>query len=145
MQRTPQTHAVPNEPIVFIVDDDPEYLESLQSLFNSVGLKVKGFDSPTEFFGSKLPDVESCLVLDVRLPGLNGLHFQAQLAKANIPIPIIFITGYADIPMSVEAMKSGAVDFLTKPFREQDMLNAVATALERDRKRRETGRQLADL
>ena len=110
---------------------------ALSNLFQSVGLQVELFGSASEMLQSKLPDVASCLVLDVRLPGLSGLDFQAELAKANIQIPIIFMTGHGDIPMTVKAMKSGAVDFLTKPFRDQDMLDAVATAIERDRKRRE--------
>jgi FixJ family two-component response regulator len=110
-----------------------------------VGLKVVSFGSAAALLQSKLPDVASCLVLDVRLPGLSGLDFQAELAKANIHIPVIFITGYGDIPMSVKAMKAGAVDFLTKPFRDQDMLDAVTVALERDRQRREGEKHVADL
>jgi FixJ family two-component response regulator len=119
--------------------------EALRSLFRSVSLKVETFGSGADFLRSKLPDVPSCLVLDVRLPGLSGLDFQAELAKANIHIPIIFMTGHGDIPMSVQAMKAGAVDFLTKPFRDQDMLDAVAAALERDRNRRKDERQMSDL
>src|SRR2546430_8836813 len=119
--------------------------EALRSLFRSVSLKVETFGSGADFLRSKLPDVASCLVLDVRLPGLSGLDFQAELAKANIHIPIIFMTGHGDIPMSVQAMKAGAVDFLTKPFRDQDMLDAVAAALERDRNRRKDERQMSDL
>jgi FixJ family two-component response regulator len=133
------------EPIVFIVDDNESVHEALRSLFRSVGLKVESFSSAAELLRSNLPDVASCLVLDVRLPGLSGLDFQSELAKANIHIPVIFITGYGDIPMSVKAMKAGAVDFLTKPFRDQDMLDAVAVALERDRKRREGEKHVADL
>jgi FixJ family two-component response regulator len=144
-QRSAQTRPVADEPTVFIVDDDDEYRESLEALFSSVGLKVKGFGSAAEFLRSKLPDVVSCLVLDVRLPGLNGLQFQAELGRANISIPIIFMTGYGDIPMSVKAMKEGAVDFLTKPCRDLDVLDAVTIALDRDRKRREVDRRLADL
>jgi FixJ family two-component response regulator len=106
---------------------------------------VSTFSSAPQFLRSKLPDVVSCLVLDVRLPDLSGLDLQAELAKASISMPIIFVTGHGDIPMTVRAMKAGAADFLTKPFREQDMLDAVMRALERDRKRREVGRRLADL
>jgi FixJ family two-component response regulator len=119
--------------------------EALRSLFRSVSLKVETFGSGADFLRSNLPDAASCLVLDVRLPGLSGLDFQAELAKANINIPIIFMTGHGDIPMSVQAMKAGAVDFLTKPFRDQDMLDAVAAALERDRNRRKDERQMSDL
>jgi FixJ family two-component response regulator len=111
---------------------------ALGNLFQSVGLEIEVFGSASDMLKSKLPDVASCLVLDVRLPGLSGLDFQTELTKANIHIPIIFMTGHGDIPMSVRAMKSGAVDFLTKPFRDQDMLDAVVMAIERDRKRRET-------
>jgi FixJ family two-component response regulator len=118
---------------------------ALSNLFQSVGLGVQVFGSASEMLQSELPDVASCLVLDIRLPGLSGLDFQAELAKANIHIPIIFMTGHGDIPMSVRAMKGGAVDFLTKPFRDQDMLDAVTVAMERDRKRRETDKILANL
>ena len=123
--------------MVFVIDDDPGVRASLQSLLRSVGLKVETFDSAAEFVVSKIPSVPSCLVLDVRLPGVGGLDFQAQLAKANIRIPIIFITGHGDIPMTVRAMKAGAVEFLSKPFREQDMLDAVRAGLARDRARLE--------
>jgi FixJ family two-component response regulator len=109
---------------------------ALSNLFESVGLRVEVFGSALELLGSKLPDVASCLVLDIRLPGLSGLDFQTELAKASIHIPIIFMTGHGDIPMSVRAMKAGAVDFLSKPFRQQEMLDAVTVAIERDRKRR---------
>jgi FixJ family two-component response regulator len=118
---------------------------ALSNLFQSVGLEVALFGSASEMLQSKLPDVASCLVLDVRLPGLSGLDFQAELAKTNIQIPIIFMTGHGDIPMSVKAMKRGAVDFLTKPFRDQDMLDAVTAAIERDRKRREADKVVATL
>ena len=133
------------EPLVFIVEDDESVRRALSNLFQSVGLRVEIFGSASEMLQGKLPDVASCLVLDVRLPGLSGLDFQAELAKANIHIPIIFMTGHGDIPMSVRAMKGGAVDFLTKPFRDQDMLDAVAVAIERDRKRRETDKIVANL
>jgi len=133
------------EPLIFIVEDDELMRRALSNLFQSVGLEVEMFGSASEMLQSKLPDVASCLVLDVRLPGLSGLDFQAELAKANIHIPIIFMTGHGDIPMTVRAMKGGAVDFLTKPFRDQDMLDAVTVAIERDRKRREAERIVANL
>jgi FixJ family two-component response regulator len=133
------------EPIVFVIDDDASMRRALTNLLQSVGLKVEVFGSAPEMLNSKLPDVASCLVLDVRLPGLSGLDFQAELANANIHIPIIFMTGHGDIPMTVRAMKGGAVDFLTKPFRDQDMLDAVMVAIERDRKRREADRIVAHL
>ncbi|QOZ23648.1 Response regulator protein TmoT [Bradyrhizobium ivorense] len=131
--------------IVFIVEDDVSMRRSLTNLFQSVGLDVVAFGSAREMLQSKLPDVVSCLVLDVRLPGLSGLEFQTELAKSNIHIPIIFITGHGDIPMSVRAMKGGAVDFLTKPFRDQELLDAVIAATERDRKRREADQTVANL
>ncbi|MTV19074.1 MULTISPECIES: response regulator transcription factor [Bradyrhizobium] len=131
--------------IVFIVEDDVSMRRSLTNLFQSVGLDVVAFGSAREMLQSKLPDVVSCLVLDVRLPGLSGLEFQTELAKSNIHIPIIFITGHGDIPMSVRAMKGGAVDFLTKPFRDQELLDAVIAATERDRKRREAEQTVANL
>ena len=124
--------------IVFIVDDDPMVRGSLSSLLRSVGLQTLVFGSASEFLREKRPALPSCLVLDVRLPGESGLDFQAELASRNIHIPIIFMTGHGDIPMTVRAMKAGAVEFLTKPFREQDMLDAVKLALERDRGRIES-------
>ena len=133
------------ESIVLVIDDDASVRRALTNLFESIGLKVEVFASAPEMLDSKLPDVASCLVLDIRLPGLSGLDFQTELAKANIHIPIIFMTGHGDIPMSVRAMKGGAVDFLTKPFRDQDMLDAVVTAIERNRKRREADKIFADL
>ena len=133
------------EPIVFVVEDDASMCRALANLFQSVGLEVEVFGSASEMLQSKLPDVASCLVLDVRLPGLSGLDFQTELARANIRIPIIFMTGHGDIPMTVRAMKGGAVDFLTKPFRDQDMLDAVVRAIERDRQRREADRIVTDL
>jgi FixJ family two-component response regulator len=131
--------------VVFVIDDDPSLRTSLSSLFRSIGLKVEVFDSAADFLRGGLPDVASCLVLDVRLPGLSGLDFQTELAKANIRIPIVFITGHGDIPMTVKAMKAGAVEFLTKPFREQDLLDAVRLGLERDRARREGETIVSDL
>jgi FixJ family two-component response regulator len=133
------------EPLVFIVEDDELIRRALSNLFQSMGLEVQMFGSAAEMLQGELPDVASCLVLDIRLPGLSGLDFQSELARANINIPIIFMTGHGDIPMSVRAMKGGAVDFLTKPFRDQDMLDAVTVAIERDRKRRETDRIAAHL
>ena len=124
------------EPVVFVVDDDPSMREALNGLFRSVGLRVEVFGSAPELLQAKLPEVASCLVLDIRLPMRSGLDFQSELAKSEIRIPIIFITAHGDVPMSVRAMKAGAVDFLTKPFRDQDLLDAVATAIERDRARR---------
>ena len=144
-ERAARPAAVAEEAMVFVVDDDESMREALRSLFRSVSLKVETFGSAADLLRSKLPDVASCLVLDVRLPGLSGLDFQAELGKANIHIPVIFMTGHGDIPMSVQAMKAGAVDFLTKPFRDQDMLDAVAAALERDRKRRQDEHRVADL
>jgi FixJ family two-component response regulator len=131
--------------LVYVIDDEPSVRDALASLFRSVGLQVKLFGSAPEFLESGVPDVASCLVLDIRMPGLSGLDFQDRLAKANIHMPIIFITGHGDIPMSVRAMKAGAVDFLTKPFRDQDMLDAVAGALERDRQRRQSEGAVSDL
>ena len=122
--------------LVFVIDDDASMRTSLSSLFRSVGLRVEVFDSASDFLKTGRPDAASCLVLDVRLPGVSGLDFQSELAKANIRIPIVFITGHGDIPMTVKAMKAGAVEFLTKPFREQDLLDAVRLGLERDRTRR---------
>jgi RNA polymerase sigma factor (sigma-70 family) len=131
------TNGSDDNPIVYVVDDDPDVREGLSDLFQSVGLGSEVFGSATEFLKKKLPDQVSCLILDVRLPGLSGLDFQSELAAAQIKIPIIFITGHGDIPMTVKAMKAGAVEFLTKPVREQDLLDAVRSALERDRSRRE--------
>lgn len=137
--------AKPEEPIVLIVDDDAAVREALSSLFRSVGLRVMLFGSARELLQSKRPDVASALVLDIRLPGVSGLDFQTQLTETGISIPIIFMTGHGDIPMSVRAMKAGAVDFLAKPFRDQDMLDAVASAIARDEKRREGEKAASDL
>jgi FixJ family two-component response regulator len=139
------TEALETEPIVFVVDDDPSMRQALANLFRSVGLRAEVFGSARELLESELPDVASCLVLDIRLPGPSGLDFQAELAKADIQIPIIFMTGHGDIPMTVKAMKAGAIDFLTKPFRDQDILDAVATAIERDRTRRKDQKAVAEL
>jgi FixJ family two-component response regulator len=134
-----------NQPVVFVVDDDPSVCAALKSLFGSVGLRAETFGSAPDLLQRKLPDVPSCLVLDVRLPGLSGLDFQAELAKADIRIPIVFVTGHGDIPMTVRAMKAGAVEFLAKPFRDQDLLDAVQLGLKRDRERREGEKATADL
>ena len=134
-----------DEPIVLVIDDDPDVRDGLKALLHSVNLESKVYKSAPEFLRSKLPDQVSCLILDVRLPGLSGLDFQAELAKVNINIPIIFITGYGDIPMSVKAMKAGAVEFLTKPVREQDLLDAVRAALNQDRERRKSEERMHDL
>jgi FixJ family two-component response regulator len=139
------TEASESQPMVFVVDDDASVRKALSNLFRSIGLQVETFGSAPELLQSKHPDVPSCLVLDIRLPGVSGLDFQADLARVNIHIPIIFMTGHGDIPMTVRAMKAGAVDFLTKPFRDQDMLDAVAMAIERDRNRRANERLVSDL
>jgi FixJ family two-component response regulator len=132
------------QPIVYVVDDDEAIRRSLANLFQSVSLRVQVFGSALELLQTSLPDVASCLVLDIRLPGVSGLDFQTELAKANVRVPIIFMTGHGDIPMTVKAMKAGAIDFLTKPFRHQEMLDAVATAIDRDRKRRKDEKIIAN-
>jgi FixJ family two-component response regulator len=131
--------------VVFVIDDDASVRQALQSLFRSVGLQAQVFGSTAEFLSGNLPDVASCLVLDVRLPGVSGLDFQNELAKAKIQVPIIFITGHGDIPMSVKAMKAGAVEFLTKPFRDQELLDAIQVALNRDRARRQNDEAVSHL
>ena len=131
--------------MVFVIDDDAPVRESLRNLIRSVGLRVELFASAQEFLRSKRPDVPSCLVLDVRLPGLSGLDLQRRTTEARIEIPIIFITGHGDIPMSVRAMKAGAVEFLTKPFRDQDLLDAIQQALERDRQARDQRAAIEEL
>lgn len=130
---------------VFVVDDDDLVRASIQGMLKSVGLRSETFGTPQEFLGSKRPDGPSCLILDVRLPGINGLDFQRELSNAGIHIPIIFITGHGDIPMTVKAMKSGAVEFLTKPFRDQDLLDAIHQALARDRVMRQQQSELSEL
>ena len=134
-----------NSPTVFVIDDDDLVRAAIQGMLKSVGLRSETFGAAQEFLRSKRPDGPSCLVLDVRLPGVNGLDFQHELAEAGIRIPIIFITGHGDIPMSVKAMKSGAVEFLTKPFRDQDLLDAIHQALDRDRVARQQQSELAEL
>jgi FixJ family two-component response regulator len=134
---------ITEQPIVFVFDDDASVREALRRLLRSVGLRVKVVNSASEFLQGKLPDVASCVILDIRQ--LSGLDFQADLAAAGIHIPIIVITGHGDIPMSVRAMKAGAIDFLTKPLRNQDILDAVTTAIQRDRKSRNDARALSGL
>src|SRR5580704_5287741 len=130
---------------VFVIDDDANIRAAIQGLLKSVGLRSETFGTGHEFLRSKRPDTPSCLILDVRLPGMNGLDFQRQLADAGIHIPVIFITGHGDIPMTVKAMKSGAVEFLTKPFRDQDLLDAIHHALDRDRASRQQQSDVAGL
>lgn len=135
----------PENPTVYVVDDDISVREALKNLLRSVGLKVETFESADKFLSSKPATAPGCLILDVRLPGLSGLDLQRQLAEASHQIPIVFITGHGDIPMSVRAIKSGAVEFLTKPFRDQDLLDAVRQAIERDREARQREREVAGL
>ena len=130
---------------VFVIDDDALVRASIQGMLKSVGLRSETFGTPQEFLRAQRPDCPSCLVLDVRLPGVNGLDFQRELAELGLAIPIIFITGHGDIPMTVRAMKSGAVEFLTKPFRDQDLLDAIHQALERDRVARQQQSEVAGL
>jgi len=134
-----------DEHSVFVVDDDESMRVALTYLFQSMNLRVKAFSTATAFLESKLPNIASCLVLDIRLPGVNGLEVQDVLARTGVHIPIVFMTGHGDIPMSVKAMKAGAIDFLPKPFRDQDMLDAVMRALERDRKRRDEEKAVSEL
>jgi FixJ family two-component response regulator len=131
--------------IVFVVDDDSSVREAIESLIQSVGLRVETFETAQEFLRSKRPDVPGCVVLDVRLPGLSGLDLQRELAAHGIKLPVIFITGHGDIPMSVRAMKAGALEFLTKPFRDQDLLDAIQQALERDRTARQHQMETTEL
>jgi FixJ family two-component response regulator len=131
--------------VVFVIDDDPSMRSALEDLVSTVGLEVRAFAAPQEFLQSKPPDAPGCLVLDVRLPGMSGLTFHKELAKEGLALPVIFITGHGDIPMSVRAMKAGAVEFLTKPFHDQDLLDAIHAAIERDRKRRREAMRLVEL
>ena len=135
----------PVESVVYVIDDDASVRDSLKSLFGSVGLHVELFESADDFLQIQHPDVACCLVLDVRLPGLSGLEFQSELAKAGTDLPIIFMTGHGDIPMTVQAMKAGAVEFLTKPCRDQELLDAVRLAIERDRARRKDEKNITVL
>jgi len=134
-----------HEPVVFIVDDDVSVRRSIQDLLSSVSLKSAAFESPQQFLASQRADCPGCLVLDIRLPGMSGLDFQRALAEAGVRLPIIFITGHGDVPMSVQAMKSGAVEFLLKPFRSQELLDAIQQALDRDRELREGQRRVTEL
>jgi FixJ family two-component response regulator len=132
-------------PVVFLIDDDPSVRDALDGLLRSVGLQVQSFGSAQAFLRAERPDAPACLVLDVRLPGPSGLDFQRDLAESNNPLPIIFITGHGDIPMSVKAMKAGAIEFLTKPFRDQELLDAIQQGIERDRTRRQEAAIIAGL
>lgn len=134
-----------DDSLVFIVDDDPSMCEALERLLATVGLRAQVFQTPREFLTSKRPDAPSCLVLDVRLPGLSGLDLQRELARMDPPIPVVFITGHGDIPMAVQALKAGAVDFLTKPFRDQQLLDAIQHAIDRDRAARRHWADVADV
>jgi FixJ family two-component response regulator len=134
-----------NKPFVFVIDDSPSIRDALDSLIRSVHLNVQSFGSIEEFLQFKRPDAPGCIVLDVRLPGLSGLDFQREMAKSNIDLPIIFITGHGDVPMSVRAIKAGAIEFLTKPFRDQDLLDAIYLGIERDRSRRQASAIVAVL
>jgi FixJ family two-component response regulator len=134
-----------DQPVVVIIDDDPDIRDALKDLLETVDLPTALFSTASEFLASKRPQGPCCIVADVRLPGLSGLDFQQELARENNPIPLIFITGHGDIPMSVRAMKAGAVEFLTKPLRDQDLLDAIQAALRRDRARLEDERKVADL
>jgi FixJ family two-component response regulator len=135
----------PADPVVYVVDDDPSVRRALSNLIRAVGLPVETFASAQDFLGYRRPDAPACLVLDVRLPGLSGLDLQRELADAGEPIPIIFITAHGDIPMSVRAMKAGAAEFLPKPFRDQDLLDAIGQALDRDRAARKQRAELAEV
>ena len=132
-------------PTVFVIDDDPSIRRAIKRLVESVGLRVEALGSAKEFLGMEVPDVPSCLILDVRLPGISGLELQRELIAAGVQIPVIFITSYGDIPMSVRAMKAGAIEFLPKPFRDQDLLDSVQLALERDRTRRQQDAEVKTL
>jgi FixJ family two-component response regulator len=131
--------------LVFVIDDDASMREAISRLLHAIGLTVRTFGSAREFLGTRLPDIPACVVLDVRLPGLSGLDLQREMVERGIHIPVVFITGHGDIPMSVQAMKAGAVEFLTKPFRDQDLLDAVRSGIQLDRKEREERAELAEL
>jgi RNA polymerase sigma factor (sigma-70 family) len=134
-----------DRPVVYVIDYDRSMREAVQDLIASVGLEARGFASPREFLEASRPEAPGCLVLDVRLPGSSGLNFQQELAQAGVLLPVIFITGHGDIPMSVRAIKAGAVEFLTKPFRDQELLDAINAAVERDRAQRRDSAVLDDL
>jgi len=132
-------------PVVFVIDDDPSMRHAVEDLVASVGLEPRAFATPQEFLQAKRADAPSCLVLDVRLPGASGLAFQEELARAGVPLPVIFITGHGDIPMSVRAIKAGAVEFLCKPFRDQELLDAIHAGIDRDRAQRQAMAAVAEL
>jgi len=134
-----------NKPVVFVIDDSPSVRDALDSLIRSVHLNVQSFGSTEEFLQFKRPDAPGCIVLDVRLPGLSGLDFHREMAKSKADLPVIFITGHGDVPMSVRAIKAGAIEFLTKPFRDQDLLDAIYLGIERDRSRRQASAIVAVL
>jgi FixJ family two-component response regulator len=134
-----------NKPVVFVIDDNPSVRDALDSLIRSIHLNVQSFGSTEEFLRSGRPDAPACIVLDVRLPGLSGLDFQQEMTRSNIDLPVIFITGHGDVPMSVRAIKAGAIEFLTKPFRDQDLLDAIYVGIERDRARRQAAAIVAVL
>jgi FixJ family two-component response regulator len=134
-----------DKPVVFVVDDDPSIREALDGLIRSIQLSVQTFGTTEEFLNFKRPDAPGCIVLDIRLPGLNGLDFQRDLEKSNIDLPIIFVTAHGDVPMSVRAIKAGAIEFLTKPFRHQDLVDAIYIGIERDRSRRKAMATIAEL
>jgi FixJ family two-component response regulator len=136
---------IAQDSLVIVIDDDAGIRGALTNLFSSVGLRVTAYASAAEMMAAALPDLPTCLVLDIRLPGMGGLELQSRLADSGITLPVVFMTGHGDIPMSVQAMKAGALDFLTKPFRDQDMIDAVAAAIAWDRQRRETQNDLAEL
>src|SRR5882757_5751154 len=137
--------AMEEKPVIFVVDDDPSVRDALRGLFRAVALNARMFGSPQEFLLAERPDAPGCIVLDVRLPGINGLDFQSELTKSNVRLPVIFITGHGDIPMSVRAIKAGAIEFLTKPFSNQDLLAAIQSGIERDRSRRQNEAGIAKL
>jgi len=139
------SRAAEAQPVVYVIDDDPSIREALAGLLRSVGLDVKLFSSTQQFLDYPRPDAPGCLVLDVRLPGVGGLDLQSQLVRSDIHLPVVFITGHGDIPMSVQAMKAGAIEFLTKPFRDQELLDAIQLGIERDRRRRRDGEVVREL
>ena len=136
---------IEDQPVVFVIDDSPSVRDALDSLIRSVHLNVRSFGSTEEFLLFKRPDAPGCIVLDVRLPGLSGLDFHREMTKSNIDLPVIFITGHGDVPMSVRAIKAGAIEFLPKPFRDQDLLDAINLGIERDRSRRQASAIVAML
>ena len=136
---------IEEEPFIFVIDDDPSVRDALQGLFRAVGLRAQIFESPKDFLLVERPDAPGCIVLDVKLPEINGLDFQNELTRLNVKLPVIFITGHGDIPMSVRAIKAGAIEFLTKPFRKEDLLTAIQSGIERDRGRRKNDASIENL